>query len=277
MTEYFKKLAYISLKDGAVFGGKAASLGDMYSANIPVPNGFGISIQLQKDYGAKSFDEAIFNQLSELFKELNLTHVAVRSSGIMEDGSEASWAGQLESYMNVEFDGIERAIRACWKSIDAEHIKDYAKDKHVNKEDLFVGVTVQQMIDPEVAGVMFTANPVNQDKKEILIEGLFGLGEMLVQGVVTPDRFIVEKSPLIVAGFNIEVKSKRLIFNGKDNVEEELPIEVGDRSVLKEEQVLDLAKIGIQVEDHFKMPMDIEWAFKDGDFHIVQARPITTL
>ena len=119
MSDYFKKLANISLKDSAVFGGKTASLGDMYSAGIRVPNGFGISVQLQKDYGTKSFDEVIIDQLSELFKELKLTRVAVRSSAIMEDGIDASWAGQLESFLNIEFDGIEKAIRACWKSLDA--------------------------------------------------------------------------------------------------------------------------------------------------------------
>jgi phosphoenolpyruvate synthase/pyruvate phosphate dikinase len=277
MSTYFKKFADISLKDIKKFGGKTSSLGYMYSSKIPIPNGFGISTEMLKDYVNIPFDEKVNKNLSELFRKLKLSRVAVRSSAIMEDGNEASWAGQLESYLNVEYKDLEKAIRACWESINAEHIKDYAKDKNLDKEDLVVGVAVQQMIDSDVSGVMFTVNPINQNRKEILIEGLFGLGEMLVQGLVTPDRFIVRKLPLEVEDFNIEIKSKKLVFDGKNNVEEILPIEIGDRAILKEKQIIELAKLGIMIEKHFKAPMDIEWAFKDGRFYIVQARPITTL
>lgn len=276
MSKYFRKLPDINLEDTSKFGGKTASLGEMISNNIPVPKGFGVSVELQRDFRQKDFEGSILREIEELFDELGLSRVAVRSSAVMEDGSGASWAGQLESYLNVELKDVEKAIRGCWKSIEADHIKDYAKDKHVKKEDLLVGVTVQQMVDPEAAGVMFTANPVSQDRKEILIEGLFGLGEMLVQGAVTPDRYTVKKSPLAVAGYNIEVKSKRLIYDGRKNVEEKLPIDIGDKAVLKEKQLLELAEIGMRIEKHYSKPMDVEWAFKEGVFYIVQARPITT-
>lgn len=277
MSKYFKKLSDINLDDSNEFGGKTASLGEMISNSIPVPNGFGVSVDLQKEFRKKDFEDSILREIDELFDELGLSRVAVRSSAIMEDGNEASWAGQLESYLNVELKDIEKAIRSCWQSIEADHVKNYSKDKHIKKEDFLVGVAVQQMVAPEAAGVMFTANPITQNKGEILIEGLFGLGEMLVQGVVTPDRYTVNKSPFAVSDYNIEVKSKRLVYDGRKNIEEDLPIEVGDKAVLKDKQILELAEIGLSIEKLYSKPMDVEWAFKEGVFYIVQARPITTI
>ena len=118
-----------------------------------------------------------------------MQRVVVRSSAVAEDASDASWAGQLESYLNITADKLEVSVRKCWKSIKSKHALDYAKDKNLSRDDLLVGVAVQAMVEPESAGVMFTVNPVTGNQKEIMIESAYGLGEMVVQGTVTPDNF----------------------------------------------------------------------------------------
>lgn len=277
MKKYFKTLADMSVVDNKKFGGKTSSLGEMLKAGLPVPNGFGVSIELQKDYHDKPFSGDILESIEQLFKELGLERVAVRSSAIAEDSSDASWAGQLESYLNVQLSGAEDAIRKCWKSISSKHAIDYAKDKSLSEDDLWVGVTIQSMIDSEKAGVMFTANPITQSKDEIVIESVFGLGEMLVQGIVSPDRYIVDKNTTIVSEFSIDIKQKVMRYRSGRNKVIDLPIDQGDKASLCEQEVIELAKLGLNAERHYHAPQDIEWAYTDGKFYIIQSRPITTI
>lgn len=231
----------ISMEDVNLVGGKAASLGEMTKANFPVPLGFVITTEAQ---GVINEDE-----IFKAFDLLDSEKVAVRSSAVAEDSSQASWAGQLETYLNVSREDLIYKIKDCWRSIKSERAQSYAARQNLLGEQLLVAVAVQKMVKSKTAGVMFTANPVTNDRKEIVIESIAGLGEALVQGLVTPDSFVVDKESL-------EIKH-----NGS-----------------QDQKIKELAKIGKAIEDHFGNPQDIEWAIdKKGKIWILQSRPITTL
>ena len=273
---YTRRFKEISKDNANEFGGKVASLGEMLKAGIPVPDGFGISTDAFVSFNGKDFTDEFKQELHEMFKGLNVVRVAVRSSAIAEDSSVASWAGQLESYLNVDEDGFELAIRKCWNSINSNSAKSYAADKKLSKEDLFVGVAVQKMVNSDVAGVMFTANPVSNNIDELIIESAYGLGEVVVQGITTPDRFTLDKKGMWVVEFSISIKEKMMIFESGKNKIIDVPEQIADRTSLREDEVLKLANLGIKIEKHYKKPMDIEWAFEGKKFYIVQSRPITT-
>lgn len=275
--KYIESFKNISKDDKNVYGGKVASLGEMFRAGIPVPNGFGISIEAHREFKGKPFSDEFKSELHDAFKQLNVERVAVRSSAVAEDAGDASWAGQLESYLNTTEEDLEERVRMCWHSIEAGHAQDYAKDKDISGDNLLVGVAVQSMVTPDAAGVMFTVNPVTGSRDEVMIESAYGLGEMVVQGAVTPDNFIVKRPECEVTHFGISIKEKMMIYKDGKNRIVEVPDNIDDRATLREEQVQQLAKLGLKIEDHYKAPQDIEWAIKDGEFFIVQARPITTL
>ena len=275
--KYIQFFKDINIKDAKVYGGKVASLGEMYSAGIPVPNGFGISIEAHREFGDKAFSMEFKVELCNAFLKLKTKHVAVRSSAVAEDAADASWAGQLETYLNITGNSLEKVVRKCWESVEASHVKSYAKDKNVTKDDLLVGVAVQSMVESEVAGVMFTVNPTTKNKHEIMIEGAYGLGEMVVQGMVNPDNFLVDAKSLEVTHFGINIKEKMMIFIKDKNVIIKVPEDKSDRAVLREQQVKELAKLGKKIEKHYGKPQDIEWAYAHKRFYIVQSRPITTL
>ncbi len=277
MSKYLEFFKNIDSSKSRLYGGKSSSLGEMLQAGIPVPDGFALSTEVQKEFQNKPFSEKIKSELRSAFKELNLKRVAIRSSAVAEDSADASWAGQLESYLNVEFEDIEENIIKCWASIKSDHAVNYAKDKGLKEDSLLVGVAIQSMIPSDVAGVMFTVDPVTKSNNLMVIEGLYGLGEMLVQGVVTPDRYLVDSNNMKVVEFNIEIKSKFMRFSNGQNITEKVPKNIEDRSVLREKQVVELAKLGKKIETHYGTPQDIEWALVNSGFYIIQSRPITTL
>lgn len=237
---YIQSLNEISREDDNLVGGKAASLGELTKANFPVPAGFVITVE---GMGKINKDEIL-----QAFNALNAKRVAVRSSAVAEDSLQASWAGQLETYLNVSREDLIAKIKDCWNSIKSERAQSYAARQNLSEEQLLVAVVVQKMVDSKVSGVMFTANPVTNNRKEIVIESVEGLGEALVQGLVTPDNFVVDKKSL-------EIKQ-------------------GD----SQDETAELAKMGKAIENHFGSPQDIEWAIdKEGKIWILQSRPITTL
>lgn len=275
--KYIKFFKEITRKNSSLFGGKTATLGDMLKSGLPVPDGFGISIKAHEEFKNRPFSDEFKQELYEAYKILNAERVAVRSSAIAEDSQDASWAGQLETFLNVTESTLEKSIKACWQSINTEHARDYATDKNLQENDLFVGVCVQSMIDSECAGVMFTVNPVTKNRKEIIIESSFGLGEAVVQGTVTPDNFVITKKPFTVIEFNISIKNTMFTYTKGATRTVDVPKGLCDRASLKEEQVLALAKLGIIIEKKYRRSQDIEWAYFNDRFYIIQARPVTTL
>ena len=237
----------ISKNDIALVGGKGASLGEMINAGIPVPNGFIITTEAYQ----KPLDE---REIFKAFDSLNATKVAVRSSATSEDSQNTSWAGQLETYLNVTRNNLIKSIKKCWASLDSPRAISYAQENNLNQDKQKVAVVIQKMIDSKISGVMFSANPVTSDKNQIMIEACFGLGEFLVQGLVTPDNFLVCKK-------NFQIIKKTINLN-----------------TLSDNQIIELAKLAVHIEKHYNFPQDIEWAIdKDNHIFILQSRPITTL
>ncbi len=274
---YIKFFEEISKHDTKIAGGKGASLGEMTSAGLPVPPGFVVTTTGFKEFSNQPFSEEFKQELFAAFDDLKTERVAVRSSAVAEDSSNASWAGQLESYLNITKENLLENIKLCFESIETSRAKSYAKDKNVKKDQLAVAVVVQKMVDSEISGVMFTVNPVTGALSELMIEAGYGLGEYIVQGIITPDNYLVDKNNLEIKGKDLGSKEKMYVY--KDGENEELPVssDLKRKFTLDEKQIKELSELGIKIENHYGFPCDIEWAFEKNKFYIVQSRPITTL
>lgn len=269
-----KSLVEISEGDLNLVGGKAASLAKLTKEGFCVPEGFVITTEAFKKFHKSELSPEFVNQVMFAFEKLKSTRVSVRSSSLEEDSKSASWAGQFVSFLNVSKGELLKRIKDCWDSIDLERVSSYANLQN-NTEPILLGVIVQKMINSKVSGVMFTQNPVTQ-KDEIMIESIFGLGELIVQGEVSPDNFIISKKMEILAR-NIEFKDKQLIFRDGDNREVGVFEDLKNSPSLTDQQIKELAALGKKIEDRYGAPQDIEWAIADNRIYILQSRPITTL
>lgn len=267
----------INKGDVASAGGKGASLGEMTQSGIPVPPGFILTTDAYKEFGSSRIPEELKAQILARFDQLDADLVAVRSSATAEDSADASWAGQFESYLNVARDQLIVSIEKCWESASSVNVQAYADQQATEKQGLSVAVVVQQMINGEVSGVAFSVNPITKNHDEIMIEAAYGLGELLVQGMASPDNYTVNKQDLLVSGRQISQKSRKLVLERGSNVEVEVPEHQQNVATLDEAQLKQLSQIVIRIESHYGSPQDIEWAYQDGEFFIVQSRPITTL
>ncbi len=274
---YIKFFDEISKKDVNLVGGKGASLGEMVKAAIPVP--FGFVITTNALFANKfSIENIMENEILEAFDKLNAQKVAVRSSATSEDSSSASWAGQLETYLNVSREDLLDKIRMCWDSINSERAKAYAARQDLSDDQLKVAVVVQEMVESKASGVMFTINPVTDNCDEIMIEAGYGLGELLVQGLITPDNFLVDKKNLEIKSKDIQIQESMLIFKDGENKEIEVPKDWQSEQAITNETIKILADLARKIENHYQVPQDIEWAIDDQDkIWILQSRPITTI
>ncbi|MCX6786562.1 MAG: PEP-utilizing enzyme [Candidatus Kaiserbacteria bacterium] len=261
--ELIRDLKDIKKDDIAIAGGKGSSLGEMMRIGIPVPPGFVILSSAYEQFVRekkmlkmpKVLNESeVSEEIKGAFKKLGAKKVAVRSSATAEDSKNAAWAGQLESYLNITGKDLFKNVQKCWESLSSPRANFYRAENKLTKKKISVAVVVQKMVASEIAGVAFSVHPVTEDRNQMIIEAVFGLGEALVSGQVTPDSYVIEK------------KSFKL-----------LDVQKQGKQKLSEKQIKELAKICIQIEKHFKAPQDIEWAFAKGKFYIVQSRPITTL
>ena len=297
--------------DVAVAGGKGASLGEMFNVGIPVPDGFVVTADAYKEF-VKNVQSKIVEKLKELDVENNeqldkvsseirelILHedmssemqqavieaykklgenefVAVRSSATAEDLPEASFAGQQDTYLNIrgEEKVVEQVIK-CFSSLFTSRAIFYREKNNFKHADVHLAVVIQKMVNSEKAGVLFTVNPVTNNEKEMIIEGAFGLGELVVSGQITPDSYLVDKHPLKTKEITIGTKNKGLFRdeNG-NNVEKE--IDNPDVQVLDGGEIVELAKFGLDLEKHYNFPQDIEWAIAGGKIYILQSRPVTT-
>ena len=203
--------------------------------------------------------------------------VAVRSSATAEDLPGASFAGQQSTFLNVEGEAnlIEK-VKEAWASLFTARAIFY---RATNKFDHFkvgIAVPVQKMVESEKSGVLFTIDPVTNDKTKIVIEAIYGLGEMIVQGAVTPDHYEVNKKDLEVIAKNIGSQEKKMIKEGRTNIEVSLTKSEGLRQKLSDSEILELAKLGKKLEYHYFFPQDAEWAIENGKTYLVQTRPVTT-
>lgn len=202
---------------------------------------------------------------------------AVRSSATAEDLPSASFAGQYDSYLNIiGVDAILEYISKCWSSLFTERAVMYRIQNDIDHRQISLAVIVQRMVLPQASGILFTADPITSHRKVLSIDASFGLGEALVSGLVSADSYRVKDEQII----DKRIAEKQLAIYGQMEGGTEtrhIPADQQKLQTLTDEQILQLARIGRQIEAHFDQPQDIEWCVADDTFYIVQSRPITTL
>ncbi|MEW4022989.1 phosphoenolpyruvate synthase [Bacillus sp. YAF8] len=202
---------------------------------------------------------------------------AVRSSATSEDLPHASFAGQQDTYLNITgVDAILQHISKCWASLFTDRAVIYRMQNGFDHSQVYLSVIIQRMVFPQASGILFTADPVNGNRKLLSIDAGFGLGEALVSGLVSPDCYKVQDGQIVDK--RIEAK-KKAVYGRKEGGTETQAIDLDQQKIqtLTDEQILQLARIGRQIEAHFGQPQDIEWCLDRDTFYIVQSRPITTL
>lgn len=303
----------IKKEDVLIAGGKGANLGEMTAAKIKVPRGFvitadsyraflkqnNIDVFIEEILKASENNENLLLDNVDKFREKiksgqfpkslkkaieekylgfgDRVRVAVRSSATAEDLPDASFAGQQETYLNVRgLDEIFEQVRNCYVSLWSDRAVSYRLHQGYNQHSVSIAVVIQEMVESEKAGVLFTINPVSKQTNEIQINASYGLGESVVSGRVTADSYIVDKSGKII-DITIGSKETQIVYGEKNTVE--VAVEDNDRKkrTLDDEEILKLIQVGLQIEKHYGIPMDIEWAIKDDEVYILQARAITTL
>jgi phosphoenolpyruvate synthase/pyruvate phosphate dikinase len=314
MQNYTKKFNELDKTKADIAGGKGASLGEMLNAGIPVPDGFvilsttfenflhkadliqeidailesvdhkavhsidGASEKIQELIKHAEMPSDIASEIENEFAQLDYEFVAVRSSATAEDGADHAWAGQLDSYLNTTKDTLLEKVQHCWASLFTPRAIFYRFEKGLNTTKISVAVVVQKMVNSEKSGIAFSVHPVTEDRNQIIIEAGFGLGEAIVSGSVTPDSYVVEKEPQRIIDVNVNVQNKALYrkeYGGNTWID--LSEIEGSKQVLTEDQILKLSELILKIENHYNFPCDIEWAYENGKFYIVQSRPITTL
>ncbi|MDN5770158.1 MAG: phosphoenolpyruvate synthase [Microlunatus sp.] len=204
--------------------------------------------------------------------------VAIRSSATAEDLPTASFAGQQDSYLNVRGErAVLEAVQRCWASLWTARAMAYRLRQGIDSVDVRLAVVVQQLIPADSAGVLFTANPVDGDRDQIVINATWGLGEALVGGQVTPDTVVVAKPDLRIASRDTATKPVMTVRTEDGTRAQPVPRTQQDAEVVDDATALELARYGIAIEQQFGAPQDVEWAVADGTIWLLQSRPITHL
>ena len=202
----------------------------------------------------------------------------MRSSATAEDLPDASFAGQQETYLNISgADQVLEATKKCWASLWTARAIGYRARQNIGGEGVALAVVVQLLINAEAAGIMFTANPLNGKRDEAVINAAWGLGEAVVGGAVTPDTLTVNK---LTGGLIARETAEKLVMTVRTESgteEQPVPDPLQKIPVLSDEQAAQLTRYGVEIEELYGMPMDIEWTLADGEFAIVQARPMTAM
>ncbi|KAB8195886.1 pyruvate, phosphate dikinase [Nonomuraea phyllanthi] len=277
-------------------GGKGASLARLVRAGLPVPGGFHVTTEAYRAFVAAfrgEIDAGDPERTAELFARHEMpgavaeeilrayralgeeVAVAVRSSATAEDLPEMSFAGQQDTYLNVRGDGLLDAVRRCWASLWNARAIAYRERNGVPHDGVALAVVVQELVDADAAGVMFTADPVTGARDQTVVNAAWGLGEAVVGGQVTPDTVVVSGGAVIRS--QTGDKTVMTVRTPTGTEERPVPDELRRAPVLDEAQAVELAAIGARVRELYGVPMDVEWARHDGAFAVLQARPITGL
>jgi len=304
----------ISAGDLETVGGKGASLGELTGAGLPVPPGFVVTAGTYRSFIEEAeIDEELFaavdvdvddsaaladaaDRAQELILEtpfpdelqteiLESYHevgngeafVAVRSSATAEDLPDASFAGQQETFLNVTEEALLDRVRECWASLFTQRAIYYRQEHGFDHSAVNIAVVIQQMVDAEKSGVMFTSHPSTGDAT-MIIEAAWGLGEAVVSGAVSPDNYVIDRDD---RSMDVTIAEKK-VMHEKDEatgqtIEREVPEDKRTQRVVSDNEIDALMDLGERVEDHYGEPQDVEWAIVDGDVYMLQSRPITTI
>jgi pyruvate,water dikinase len=205
-------------------------------------------------------------------------YVAVRSSATAEDVPSASFAGLHATFLNVKGkDNVVKAVKRCWASLFEPRAIFYRVEKGFSHSRVAISAVVQTMVESEKSGVAFSVDPISQDKNKIVIEAVYGLGEAIVSGEVTPDKYILHKGLLKIIDKKISKQEKMLVRADGESEWTKVKSDLVNQQKIPDPQIIRLGKIIRDIEKHYNFPQDIEWAIYGSDIYIVQSRPITTL
>lgn len=241
------------------------------------------SIKIQRLIHTADIPNDLVKQIFDSYKNLKKGDssplVAVRSSATAEDLPDASFAGQQESYLDIKGEAnLIQAIRHAWGSLWGARAIFYRATKGYNHFKVALAVPVQLMIQSEVSGVVFSVNPVSRNKNQIVVEAVWGLGDYMVQGVVNPDHYIVNKKDFTIHSRSIVSQTIMEVRNFPSGVKKvNVPAQKTHQRKLTDEQVVEVAKLSAKVHQHYFFPQDSEFAIENGKVYLVQTRPITTL
>jgi len=326
--------------DVGIVGGKGANLGEMTTANLPIPYGFIITAQayfsflkfsklepkirqalqninyennrelnqvsqnLQKMIIDAEIPNSLISEIMDYYSHLPVQEkkylskkistrqliahriknlyqhplVAVRSSATAEDLPDASFAGQQETYLNVRGEiNLIKKVKECWASLFTPRAIYYRYQKKFDHFKVGLATVVQRMVQSDKSGIAFSIDPVNNDKFKIVIEAIYGLGEYIVQGKVTPDHYEVDKRSFTILKKEAHYQSSKFVKSGTNNVEVKLGKTEGSTQKLSEVEIVKIAMLVKEIEKHYYFPQDIEWAIEGDKVFIVQSRPITTI
>jgi len=220
----------------------------------------------------------VINSYKKLIEEYGGELVAVRSSATAEDLPNASFAGQQETFLNVKGEeNLLIKLKEAWASLFDARAIFYRKENNFDHFKVGIAIPVQKMVESDASGIMFTLDPVSNDKSKIVIEAIFGLGELIVQGAVTPDHYEVTKDSMSIANKKVSIQTVQLIKEGDEDKEVQIDAEKGKLQKITDEQILKLADLGKKLEEHYQFPQDSEWAIEKEKVYLVQTRPITTI
>jgi len=307
----------IDKNDVPFVGGKGANLGEMHKIGAPIPEGFIVTSQAyfknikqsgtldrirgilynldvenptlledkanacQEEIKKISIDPELEKNLNKYYLKLSGSkpaYVAVRSSATAEDLPDASFAGQQATFLNVRGQkNLKAALLACWASLFEARAIFYRFQKNFDHFKVGIAVPVQKMVESQTSGIMFTIDPVTNNKNTIIIEAIFGLGELIVGGRETPDHYEVSKKDFSITKKTMSAQDKQMVRRGDDNKLLTVAPAYKKEQKLEDQYIVELAKIGQMLEKHYFFPQDVEWAFADNKLSIVQTRPITTI
>ena len=264
----------------AVVGGKAASLSRL-AASHTVPAGFAIAAMPARD-GATS--NGLADALSSAYRRLgercatDEPPVAVRSSAVDEDGSDASFAGQHDTYLNIRGgDAVFDAVRRCVLSASSAEALAYRQQRGLPTDDVRMAVLVQQLVPSDVSAVVFSANPITGSRDEIMINANWGLGESIVGGTATPDMFVVQKGSMQITSRDIASKTCMTVMTHNGTAETDVPHDLRSVPSLTEAEVAAIAELALSLERKNGHAVDVECAIARNTLYLLQCRPITTL
>ena len=242
-----------------------------------------VAAQVRQVISGAAMPPEIAKEIEQAYIKMGRGLVAVRSSATAEDLPEASFAGQQRTFLNVQGDKeVVVAVQECWASLFEARAIFYRVEQNFDHFQVGIAVPVQRMVQSEASGIMFTLDTETSDRSKIIIDAVLGLGEMIVSGDVTPDHYIVSKNELKIASKEIAKQELKMIRSdgGKGeeaNVKVTLTPDEQAQQKISDDDIIALAKIGKQLEDHYQFPQDIEWAKEDNQLFIVQTRPVTNI